>query len=71
MLAQARARPDLVLCVASGSTLTAAYALLAAEARRQPGLFARARVVQLDEWGGLGAQHPGNPNPNPNPNPKP
>lgn len=47
-------RPDAVLCLAAGSTPTAAYQML----RGHAAAFAAARVVQLDEWGGLPAIHP-------------
>ena len=50
----AGARPDLLICLASGETPTGAYALLAAEPTR----LADARFIQLDEWAGLGADHP-------------
>jgi galactosamine-6-phosphate isomerase len=46
-------RPDLLLCVSAGGTPTRAYQLLAARSRREPRLFARLRVIQIDEWGGL------------------
>lgn len=54
VLAELRATPDLVLCVASGATPTRCYAILAAAAERDPACFTRLRVVQLDEWRGLG-----------------
>jgi galactosamine-6-phosphate isomerase len=46
-------RPDLLLCVSAGGTPTRTYELLAARSRREPRLFARLRVIQIDEWGGL------------------
>lgn len=55
--AELRQRPNLLLCVSAGATPTRAYQLLAARALRQPKLFARMRVIQIDEWGGL---NPGN-----------
>ena len=51
-------RPDLLLCVSAGSTPTRAYELLAARYSRDPKLFARLRVLQIDEWGGLAAGDP-------------
>ena len=51
-------RPDLLLCVSAGGTPTRAYQLLAARCRREPRLFARLRVIQIDEWGGLAPGHP-------------
>ena len=47
----AQARPDLLICLASGDTPTGTYALLAGAPER----LARARFIQLDEWAGLGA----------------
>ena len=46
----AKARPGLLICLASGDTPTGTYALLAAEPER----LAHARFIQLDEWAGLG-----------------
>ena len=48
----AQAKPDLLICLASGDTPTGTYALLAGEPER----LARARFIQLDEWAGLGAR---------------
>ena len=50
----ARAKPDLLLCLASGATPTATYARLASAPER----LAVARFVQLDEWAGLDADDP-------------
>ena len=50
----AGARPDLLICLASGDTPTGAYALLA----DAPDRLASARFIQLDEWAGLGAHDP-------------
>ena len=50
----AEARPDLLICLASGDTPTGAYALLADE----PARLAHARFLQLDEWAGLAADDP-------------
>lgn len=50
----ARAKPDLLLCLASGATPTETYARLAGAPER----LAAARFVQLDEWAGLGADEP-------------
>ena len=48
----ARAKPDPLICLASGDTPTGTYALLAQE----PEHLASARFIQLDEWAGLGAE---------------
>ena len=47
----AQAKPDLLICLASGDTPTGAYAVLAGAPER----LARARFIQLDEWAGLAA----------------
>ena len=47
----AEARPDLLICLASGETPTGVYARLA----DSPARLASARFVQLDEWAGVGA----------------
>jgi galactosamine-6-phosphate isomerase len=46
-------RPSLILCASAGGTPTLLYELLAARHRREPRLFGRMRVLQIDEWGGL------------------
>jgi galactosamine-6-phosphate isomerase len=48
-----RRTPDALLCLAAGATPTRAYQLLAERYVADPGLFARIRVIKLDEWGGL------------------
>ena len=50
----AEAKPDLLICLASGETPTGAYARLAGA----PARLAGARFIQLDEWAGLGAGDP-------------
>jgi galactosamine-6-phosphate isomerase len=51
-------QPNLLLCVSAGATPTRTYQLLAARYVRQPKLFNRLRVLQIDEWVGLA---PGDP----------
>jgi len=53
VVAALRRRPDMVLCASAGNTPTGTYARLAALHRRQPRLFTRIRILQIDEWGGL------------------
>lgn len=48
-----REQPNLLLGVATGATPTQAYALLTARAREEPGLAREARLIAIDEWGGL------------------
>ncbi len=52
--ARLRARPDALLCLASGGTPTRTYELLAG----QPQELRRARLLKLDEWGGLAMNDP-------------
>lgn len=59
LVAALRAKPDLLICVASGATPARAYDLFAEEGRKVPEAFRRLRVLRLDEWGGLAADDPG------------
>ena len=54
LAARLRARPDALLCLASGGTPTRTYELLAS----QPQRLRRARFLKLDEWGGLAMNDP-------------
>jgi galactosamine-6-phosphate isomerase len=56
--AELKRRPDLILCASAGGTPTRLYELMAARFRRQPRLFEKMRVLQIDEWGGLASRHP-------------
>jgi galactosamine-6-phosphate isomerase len=59
ILAELRAKPDLLVCTATGASPTRTYAMLGEEFRRNPGLFERLRILKLDEWGGLAMDDPG------------
>ena len=59
IVAELKQRPGLILCASAGNTPTRTYELLAARAARQPRLFTRMRVLQIDEWGGLARGSPG------------
>jgi galactosamine-6-phosphate isomerase len=48
-----KAKPDALLCLATGATPERLYALLVEKHRAARSFFARARFIQLDEWGGL------------------
>ena len=50
----AEAKPDLLICLASGDTPTETYRVLA----EKPERLASARFIQLDEWAGLGKDDP-------------
>jgi galactosamine-6-phosphate isomerase len=58
ILERLRARPEALLSLATGSSPERAYAILAEEARREPALFGRVRILKLDEWGGLDRDDP-------------
>lgn len=55
---EVRRKPDLLLCAATGATPTRTYELLGERARDERQLFARVRVIKLDEWGGLAPEDP-------------
>jgi galactosamine-6-phosphate isomerase len=59
MVSFLREQPDALLCLATGSTPTRTYEVLAQRGAANPELFARARVLNLDEWGGLSPGDPG------------
>lgn len=48
-----RQEPSALICLAAGSTPARTYELLAARGAADQALFARCRLLQLDEWGGL------------------
>jgi galactosamine-6-phosphate isomerase len=51
--------PQLLVCLATGSTPIRTYELLGTRARAFPALFALLRVLKLDEWLGLPMSDPG------------
>ncbi len=51
-------KPDALLCLATGSTPTRAYNLLAEKRGARPEFFGKLRVLKLDEWGGLAMDDP-------------
>jgi galactosamine-6-phosphate isomerase len=59
LLRELRHHPDALICLAAGSTPVRTYELLAERSVAQPALFARCRLLKLDEWGGLEAEDPG------------
>jgi galactosamine-6-phosphate isomerase len=58
IVAELKQRPDLLLCASAGGTPTGPYEQLAARFTRQPHLFKKMRVVQIDEWVGPPPTHP-------------
>ena len=58
VIAGLKRRPDLLLCASAGGTPTGLYQSLAAHYHANPGLFAKLRVLLIDEWLGLPAGHP-------------
>ncbi len=53
-----REKPSSLLCLATGSTPTRTYELLAERQADDPRLLAEARLLKLDEWGGLAMDDP-------------
>ena len=53
IIARVREKPDALLCVTAGASPAGLYELLVEARRAVPSLFARARFIQLYEWGGL------------------
>jgi galactosamine-6-phosphate isomerase len=58
IVARLRTKPDALLCLPSGASPVRVFELLVEEHRRDPRLFARARFIKLDEWGGLAMDDP-------------
>jgi len=59
VISELRAKPNLLLCTATGASPTRTYELLAEESRKSPQLFKQLRILKLDEWGGLAMDDPG------------
>lgn len=53
-----RENPALLICAASGATPTRTYQLLAKRCKASPDLFAKVRLIKLDEWHGLEMDDP-------------
>jgi galactosamine-6-phosphate isomerase len=51
-------KPDSLICLATGATPTRTYELLSERHLRHPSLLAKARLLKLDEWGGLAMDDP-------------
>jgi galactosamine-6-phosphate isomerase len=58
IVAELKQRPALLLCASAGGTPTGPYQQLAIRHSRQPQLFKKMRVVQIDEWVGPSPTHP-------------
>jgi galactosamine-6-phosphate isomerase len=58
IVVELKQRPDLLLCASAGGTPTGPYEQLATRYTRQPQLFKKMRVVQIDEWVGTRPTHP-------------
>ena len=58
MADEIRAKKDLAMSLATGSSPTRSYQLLAARQAEEPELFSEVRFVKLDEWGGLQPNDP-------------
>jgi galactosamine-6-phosphate isomerase len=53
LVQQLRAKPDSIFCLAAGTTPQRTYELFREHYVLEPDLFARLRIIKLDEWGGL------------------
>jgi galactosamine-6-phosphate isomerase len=58
VISEIERKPDLLLCLATGRSTDGLFTALAEKAKGDPGFFRRLRVVKLDEWGNLPADHP-------------
>ena len=58
LVQEIRARIDPLLCLATGLSPKRTYEHLVARAQKEPDLFAQARWMKLDEWGGLAMDDP-------------
>ncbi len=52
------AKPDLLICLATGHSPTGLYQHLVRASQRDPRLFRAIRVIKLDEWHGLPPDNP-------------
>lgn len=59
VLAWLDAKPDALLCAATGHSPTGLYAQLAAAGQQDPPRFSRLRLLKLDEWLELPRESPG------------
>lgn len=53
ILSEIKNNPELLLSIATGSTPTRAYDLLAQKYKSEPQTFDKVRMIGLDEWGGV------------------
>src|SRR5215471_2627741 len=58
ILARLAAKPNLLLCTATGTTPLRTYRLMVEHYGRKPELFRSMRILKLDEWGGLEMNDP-------------
>ncbi len=58
IIATVKENPESLICIATGSTPTRCYELLADSVDEQRNPFQQARIVKLDEWGSLPDDHP-------------
>lgn len=59
VLAELVKKKNLLLCAPTGNSPTGMYQSLAQTYLQSPEIFNALRVLKLDEWGGLSADHPG------------
>lgn len=59
VLEEIGAKKNLLICAPTGNSPTGMYHSLAQTFHKNPEIFNELRVLKLDEWGGLSANHPG------------
>lgn len=58
IISNLKLNPNLLMCIATGSSPNATYANLASFYKKQPNYFKTLNIVKLDEWGGLNMNNP-------------
>ena len=58
IIREIKKKNKLLLCTSTGESPIGTYKLLRKEYEKQPELFARLRIIKLDEWGGIPMNHP-------------
>jgi galactosamine-6-phosphate isomerase len=58
IISEIRQNPELLISIATGSTPTRAYDLIAQKYESEPRIFEKVRMIGLDEWGGVPNEDP-------------
>lgn len=51
-------KPEMLLCIASGSSPLITYKILGEKYKENPSHFRKLRILKLDEWGGIAMNNP-------------